>query len=117
MRLRTLLITVMCILPALPIAGQEVTDAPSVMLSNIPFDIEVMGGTEESEWFEVRNVRGEVLAGGTVAPHESAMATGVVIASSDDLPLTVIVADESFEVDATVIPGWASILPPLLASH
>jgi len=115
MRFRPLLLAALCLLPTVPLAGQEVADAPPVMLSNIPFDIKVKGGTEESSWFEVQNVRGDVLAGGTVLPHDSAYATGVVISSSDDLPLTVLVGDASFDVDATVIPGWASILPPLLA--
>ena len=115
MRFRTLLLVVLCLMPTLPLSGQDVADAPSVMLANIPFDIEVMGAATESEWFEVRNVRGEILSGGTVLPNTSASATGVVVTSSDDLPLTVLVGDESFEVAAAVIPGWASILPPLLA--
>lgn len=115
MRFRPLLLATLCLLPTLPLTGQEVADAPSVMLSSIPFDIKVKGGTDDSSWFEVQNVRGEVLSGGTVLPYDSAYATGVVIASSDDLPLTVLVGDASFDVDATVIPGWASILPPLLA--
>lgn len=115
MRLRTLFLAAVCLVPAVPAAGQEVADAPVVMLSNIPFDIEVTGGPGASSWFEVQNVRGDVLAGGTVLPGENAVASGVVVASSDDLPLTVLVGDASFDVEATVIPGWASILPPLLA--
>ncbi len=115
MRFRTLLLIMLCLMPTLPLSGQEVIDAPTVMLANIPFDIEVMGTTTESEWFEVRNVRGEILSGGTVLPHDSASASDVVVSSSDDLPLTVLIGDEPFEITATVIPGWASILPPLLA--
>ena len=115
MRFRTLSITLLCLASAVPLSGQEISDAPSVMLSSIPFDIEVMGGADESEPFEVRNVRGDLLSGGTVPPHESALATGILVESREDLPLTVLVGEESFEVEATVIPGWASVLPPLLA--
>ena len=50
---------------------------------------------------------------GTVLPRESANAAGLIVSSPDELPLTVIIGNESFTVDAPVIPGWASILPSL----
>ena len=95
--------------------AQSVGEAPAVILANVPFDIQMLGDADEVTLFEVQNQDGELLSRGTVPPRESAYASGLVVRSHDDLPLKVIVGNESFEVDAPVIPGWASILPPLLA--
>tara|TARA_A100001037_G_scaffold36368_1_gene28127 strand:+ start:10400 stop:12223 length:1824 start_codon:yes stop_codon:yes gene_type:complete len=86
-----------------------------VILSDIPFDIKVLGEGSERSRFEVRNHAGEILSSGTVLPRESANAEGLIVGSPEELPLTVTVGNESFTVDAPVIPGWASVLPPLLA--
>ena len=99
----------------LPLLAQNQGEAPAVILSDIPFDIKVLGEGSERSRFEVRNHAGEILSSGTVLPRESANAEGLIAGSPEELPLTVTVGNESFTVDAPVIPGWASILPPLLA--
>ncbi len=99
----------------LPLLAQNQGEAPAVILSDIPFDIKVLGEGSERSRFEVRNHAGEILSSGTVLPRESANAEGLIVGSPEELPLTVTVGNESFTVDAPVIPGWASILPPLLA--
>ena len=103
------------LLSPLPLLAQNLEEAPAVILSDIPFDIKVLGEGSETSRFEVRNHAGEILSSGTVLPRESASAAGLIVSSPDELPLTVIIGNESFTVDAPVIPGWASILPPLLA--
>ncbi len=99
----------------LPLLAQNQGEAPAVILSDIPFDIKVLGEGSERSRFEVRNHAGEILSSGTVLPRESANAEGLIVGSPEELPLTVTVGNESFTVDAPVIPGWASVLPPLLA--
>ncbi|HAT37796.1 MAG TPA: sodium:proton antiporter [Gemmatimonadetes bacterium] len=99
----------------LPLLAQNQGEAPAVILSDIPFDIKVLGEGSELSRFEVRNHAGKILSSGTVLPQESASAAGLIVGSTDELPLTVTVGNESFTVDAPVIPGWVSILPPLLA--
>lgn len=115
MRFRPLPFVLASVLLPVAAVGQSIADPPAVILSNIPFDIEVTGGPLESMPFEVRSALGDLLSQGTVLPEESATASGLIIASRSELPMTVQVGGESFAVDATVIPGWASILPPLLA--
>lgn len=100
---------------ATPLAAQSLAEAPTVVLKNVPFDVTVEGGTEESLWFEVRSATGEVLHGGTVEPHGSATARELTVATGAELPLSVHVGDEVYTVEPTITSGWFSILPPLVA--
>jgi len=119
MRLRSIFFTLAMLLLVAPLAtpvdAQEVTTHPEVILKNVPFDITVSGGTETSLWYEVRTSEGTILDAGTVDPHDSSTARGLTVASKAELPLTVLVGDEAFEIDPTLTSGWYSILPPLVA--
>jgi Na+/H+ antiporter NhaC len=115
MRLTRLALAVALLgLPALA-SAQELAHPPTVVLSGVPFKVTVLGGTEPSSWYEVRTATGRVLAGGTVAAHDSATAEGLVIENRGDLPLTVLVGDASHELAPTLVPGWFSLVPPLIA--
>ncbi len=98
-----------------PAAAQEVVDPPDVVLRGIPFQLTLRGGTEPSSWWEVRSASEEILAAGTVTAGAEATASGVLVGSREDLPLTVLVGEASIELAPTLTPGWFSILPPLLA--
>lgn len=100
---------------AAPVAGQELSSTPDVILRGVPFEIQVTGGGEESTWFEVQSADGTVLGGGTVLPHETASARDLVVTSGDQLPLTVLAGESTFTVDPTLTAGWYSIIPPLVA--
>jgi Na+/H+ antiporter NhaC len=115
MRLRPALLLLVMLPLAFPAAGQEVKEHPQVVLMNVPFEIMVGGGTEESLWFEIRNASGKVLGSGTVDSHSSATARDMTVASRKELPLTVLLGDEKFTVDPTLMSGWYSILPPIVA--
>ena len=110
-------IAALLVLVFLPVAGsaQELSDAPSVILKGIPFQITVTGGTEPSVWYEVRSATGTVLGAGTVEAHASATTSDLRVASADELPLTVLIGDTTHEVDPTLTSGWFSILPPIMA--
>ena len=96
--------------------AQEVTDAPAVILADGDFELTVAGGdTGMSQWFEVRTAQGRLLYGGTVGSGETATASGMSVASGDELPLDVTVSGVTIPVEATVISGWFSLFPPLLA--
>jgi Na+/H+ antiporter NhaC len=99
----------------LPTWAQDVTTSPSVVLRGVPFELTLQGGTEEALPFEVEGATGATLAAGVVAPYESAVARDLVVASRDELPLTVTIGTTSHEVDPTLTSGWFSLLPPLLA--
>lgn len=102
---------------AVPTAAgaQAVTGAPSVVLSGVPFQITVTGGSDLSASYEVRTADGNVLAGGTVGAGATATASDLVVASGDQLPLTVLIGDSTHLLDPTLTPPWYSIIPPLVA--
>jgi Na+/H+ antiporter NhaC len=96
-------------------AAQEVTDAPSVILDGVPFQITVSGSPDSSDPFAVRTATGTVLEGGTLPAGGSATATDLVVGSRAELPLTVTIGGVTQDLSPTLIPGWYSLLPPLLA--
>ena len=101
-------------LPAI-VAAQELSDPPSVILSGVPFQVTVQGGTEPSVWYEVRDAEGTVLTGGTVQAYDSTVATGLEVSSNAQLPLQVLIGATTHELNPTLIPGWVSLLPPVVA--
>jgi len=96
-------------------AAQEVADAPSVILDGVPFQITVAGSPDSSDPFAVRTATGTVLESGTLPAGGSATATDLVVGSRAELPLTVTIGGVTQDLSPTLIPGWYSLLPPLLA--
>ena len=96
-------------------AAQEVADAPSVILNGVPFQITVASSPDSADPFEVRTATGTVLASGAVEGGASATASDLVVGSRAELPLTVTIGGATQDLSPTLIPGWYSLLPPLLA--
>lgn len=99
----------------LSLEAQEVSEPPSVILSGVPFQVTVLGGTGGASPYEIRTATGRILALGAVDAHGSATAIGLEITSRDELPLEIVIGDTTHEVDATLTPPWFSLLPPILA--
>jgi Na+/H+ antiporter NhaC len=99
----------------LGVSAQEVADAPTVVLGGVPFQITVSGGAESAGPFEVRTATGTVLASGSVEAGGSTTASGLLVRSRGELPLAVTIGGETQEVAPTLVPGWYSLLPPLVA--
>ncbi len=97
------------------VGAQEVSDPPSVILSGVPYQITVLGGTEASAYFEIRTADGASLAGGTVEAHDSVVVQDLLITSGAALPLQVRIGDATQELDPTLTPPWFSLLPPIIA--
>jgi hypothetical protein len=87
--MRLIRLASLLLLAGVPLSGsaQEVSDAPAVILKNVPFEITVDGAAELSSWYEIRTATGRVLGGGTVGPAGSASARDLLVASGDELPL------------------------------
>lgn len=112
----TALVALLALHLALPAraAGQEVTDAPSVVLAGVPFRLTLGGGTAEAT-YEVRTAEGTLLARGTLGPLASVAVGDLVVRARQELPLTVRLGAASRELAPTLVPGWYSLLPPLVA--
>jgi Na+/H+ antiporter NhaC len=111
--LRLAALVLLALIPA-PAATQEVSDAPSVVLAGVPFQVTVAAGAEPAA-YEIRSANGSVLASGTVEALGSATATGLVVASRAELPLAVRIGETTQELQPTLTPGWFSLVPPLVA--
>ena len=102
------------LLPA-NVAAQELLDPPLVILTDVPFELTLQGVSRTSTQYEVRSATGLILAEGTILPQGVSVVTGLEVGSIEQLPLQVLIGDRSDELEPTLIPGWFSVLPPILA--
>ena len=96
-------------------SAQAVDDAPPVVLGGLPFGLTLSGSDAESTFYEVRSASGELLGSGVIPAGSSAEATDLRVQGGGDLPLSVQIGGETFDVDAAYAPGWYSLVPPLIA--
>ncbi len=97
--------------------AQTVVDPPSVILKGVPFSLTIAGADEASPptaW-TVSDVSGRALASGTVAAFEESIAADLVIRESASLPLRLTLGGAPQEISPTLVSGWFSLAPPLLA--
>jgi Na+/H+ antiporter NhaC len=91
-------------------------DAPAIVLSGIPFHVEL----EATDGvglvpFVLVNAAGRELARGTLEEGESRTLTGLKVEDRAELPLTIRSGPDAIELTPRILPGWTSLLPPLLA--
>lgn len=111
-----LLAALVVALPVLPRSGvaQELEKAPTVILDAVPFRVLVTAALDPVR-VEVRDARGTVLGQATAAPLGTATAEGLVVTEGSQLPLEVLINGVATPLSPTFMPGWFSLLPPLLA--
>jgi len=97
------------------LAAQSLDEAPRVFVGGVPFDLTVSGSETGYSVYRVETAQGEGLADGQVSPDSSLVIPDLVVASAADLPLVVLVGDRVYRVSAPFLPGWVSVLPPLVA--
>jgi Na+/H+ antiporter NhaC len=102
----------LCLASSLPVdAADLVAAAPEVVLTEVGFDVSI-DGLDDNAPVELR-VNGELISR---SPGASISASGVVINESGIAQLDVIQNGESvFVKELPVIPGWVSLLPPIVA--
>jgi Na+/H+ antiporter NhaC len=105
-----------------PDAPRVVLDAPKVLLTGVPFALTLrLDGADESVEVAAFTAGGRELARGTLLPGVPLRLEGLSVAGGDDTPISVRAADEPAgatplaSVDPRVLPGWTSLLPPLVA--
>lgn len=87
-------------------------DGPHAVVPGAAFEVDLGGPRGAS--FSVRTARGEELTSGVLDGNGAALAD-LSVASAADLPLVVTVGAEQFRLRPRFLPGWLSIVPPLLA--
>jgi Na+/H+ antiporter NhaC len=122
-RRAALLLALLVLVPGAAFAGAQEPVAPAapevevphVVLDGVPFSIGVTRAEDAPEApFVVWNARGAEVASGTL-PAGTHRIEGLRIESRDELPLQLVTAQEAVPVDPRFLPGWLSLLPPLLA--
>ena len=97
-------------------------DAPRVVLTGIPFSLTVRAAAIESPVsITVWGATGRRLGSGSLLAGESLVIGDLIIAGRDEFPLSITTGDRSANSPAVaavapkLLPGWTSLLPPLLA--
>ncbi|MDT8368202.1 MAG: Na+/H+ antiporter NhaC family protein [Longimicrobiales bacterium] len=99
--------------PGFDLVAQEVVEPPAVVLAGLDFDISAAAGAAGSPW-TLHDAEGTLVASGLAAPFEAFTIEDVSVRSAQ-APLVLEIAGESLEVAPLVLPGWFSLLPPLVA--
>jgi Na+/H+ antiporter NhaC len=88
-----------------------------VALKGVPFSLTISGPTAvgaDAPW-RVVDAGGAELASGLVEPFGEVVAEGLVVRDAEALPLRVEVAGTVEEFRPTLVSGWFSLAPPLIA--
>lgn len=103
--------------PAAQGSGDIEIAAPKAVLTRVVFDLRFTVPTDlpdATDWSVVL-ADGELVISGEALPGDEIEVNDLMVERGSQLPLRVLVGDRTAEVDALVLPGWFSILPPLLA--
>lgn len=105
--------TLLLLLAATPIFAQElVVDGPEVFLHGVSGNLTVTSPVDGS--LSVLSADGQTLASATAIAGTPTVVR-VNVSSGGQLPLTISVGGESAEFEAPSLPGFVSLLPPLVA--
>ena len=102
--------------PATADQGLEVR-GPRTVLTRVSFQISFVApadGEQPIAWRLIRLTDEQVLATGVAEPGAQVEVTDLRISRRAELPLRIVAAARTGEFEARVLPGWFSILPPLL---
>ncbi len=93
-------------------------DGPPVVLSGVPFSLTLHTDDAEGASYRVRSAGGRTLAEGALPVREEVRVPDLEVGPGD-LPLRIEVAGDGGEFETTFdaprLPGWTSLLPPLVA--
>ncbi len=94
---------------------QPQVEAPAAVLGGNPFTVTATLPEDATpQPYSLRTARGEELAGGTLEAGVNRI-EGVVVHSGADLPLALTTPAAVEPVGQRFLPGWLSLVPPLLA--
>jgi Na+/H+ antiporter NhaC len=97
---------------ALPIVEVQ---SPAAVLTGSPFEIAVVAPPAlEGAEYRVVSASGEEFHSGVLAAGEN-LVDNLIVRSGADLPLSVTAGTTSQAVSPLVLPGWLSLVPPVLA--
>jgi len=102
------------VFPPGQLSGQEITGSPMVFVGGIPFALDIADDGPPGP-YRIETADGEIIAEGMLGGGQEERIDGLVVERRGDLPLRVALGFEVTEVSAPFVPGWFSLLPPLVA--
>ena len=97
-------------------AQQLELDGPRVFLKGVSFVVTMTApGATQPVRAQLRLADGTVIADTVIAPFESVVIPDVVVRSRAEAPVEVESASGVTTMDRPVLPGWVSLLPPIVA--
>lgn len=109
-----ILLTLFLALPPVGAQGQQVDEAPSVIMGGLPFEVTVQGAPAAAS-FTLRTATGRELASGMLEAGEERTLGDLVVEDRGELPLSLVVGGTELPVEAPFAPGWYSLVPPVVA--
>ncbi len=95
--------------------AQTVEGAPNIFVGGTTFDLMILGVEGQSTLFRIESREGRVMAQGEVPAGASEELLALSIDRRAELPLRAVFEETQIEISATFVPGWFSLLPPLVA--
>ncbi len=104
----------------LPVSGaraQGFDEPPPVLLKGVPFALTIRGGevAGPAQAWQITDASGRTLGQGSVEAFGSTVTDDLVVRESTALPLTLQVGDTSETLAPTLVNGWFSLAPPIIA--
>ena len=96
-------------------ASGEVSASPRVFVGGLPFSVDLTGAEGSEAPYRIETADGRTLAEGMVPAGSSEAIEGLVVERRGELPLTAVIGGAVHEMTGTFVPGWFSLLPPLVA--
>lgn len=96
-------------------SAQGLAELPSVIIQGAPFGVTIENTGAASTLFRLQTAEGRVLARGELEPGGRQTLSGLSIERRGELPLQAVFEDGATEAAAPFVPGWFSLLPPLIA--
>ncbi len=111
---RIAFLTLLLALQAAPAAALEI-DSPEVLLRGIPATLRISVDADRPvpDRIAVRDAKGRLLGQGEVS--DGAAEIRIEVDRAGQLPLTITAGDDAESLVRSLLPGWVTILPPLIA--
>ncbi|MEN8145057.1 MAG: Na+/H+ antiporter NhaC family protein [Gemmatimonadota bacterium] len=102
---------------AVPQERQVSVKAPTAVLTGLDFSVELEMTSGPPGAFILETADGRLLGGGDLVAGQSVTVEGLTISSASEVPVQLSWTDggQATEVRPRVLPGWMSLLPPLVA--
>jgi len=94
--------------------SQDITTNPSIILSSVPFSVELEAGSTKPSSYVIKDALGQPMSSGTIDLGQTQI-VNLKVSSKNQLPLVIQIDEHTISFQKPFIPGWLSLAPPLLA--